>query len=152
MRTQLRFVARALSAGALAIGCSRGPALPDNAVPVFKVTGNLTYKNAPMDGAVVSFHPASQPAGGRALAPTGSADASGQYTLNTYLTADGAPSGEYVVTIYWPGPSSGKAPVADGEDKPLAPDRLKGAYADPKTSKLRATVRDQDNAIDFRLP
>ncbi|QJW93734.1 hypothetical protein FTUN_1245 [Frigoriglobus tundricola] len=144
--------ALALLVAGPALGCSRGPALPDTAVPVFKVTGALTYKGAPMGGALVTFHPATQPPGARAIAPSTTAGASGRYTVTTYVTGDGAPAGEYAVTIYWPGPQRGRRPTVDGGDEPLAPDQLKRAYADPKTAKLRATVREQDNVIDFTLP
>jgi hypothetical protein len=131
--------------GALSLshaGCS--DLRPKDARPVFAVNGTLTLQNKPMNGALITFHSASSQ-----LTAQGSADANGKYSLTTYLSDDGAPEGEYVVTIYWP---EENAKPTDDPDPPLPPDRLKEAYAHPKTTKLKATVRNQPNTIDFPLP
>ena len=75
------------------------------------------------------------------LVPFAVADPDGSFRLTTYLVADGAPAGEYVVTVTWP------ADPAGGDDAPGA-DRLKNAHADTTTSKLRASVRPGDNRLD----
>ena len=144
----------ALLAGLVA-GCGRSD-LPEHAVPVFKVGGALTHKGAPMGKAVITFHPTSPaPVSGKTKPPvvTATADDQGKYALSTYYTGDGAPEGQYTVTIYWPGERNTKVvtPGMEG-DQPLAPDRLKMAHADAKTSKLKATVEKKENAIDFDLP
>jgi hypothetical protein len=138
--------ATVLGVAGLLVGCS--DLRPKGALPVSPVTGTLSYKGTPMAGAVVVFYPTSSAAVG--LAPRGVADASGRYTLTTYLTDDGAPAGDYVVTIYWP-MENYRSPPGD-PDPPLAPDRLKGAFADRKRTKLRAAVEAKDNVIDFTLP
>jgi len=137
--------------GVFGAGCSRGP-LPDDALPTYPITGTLTYEGKPIDGAAISFIPVAPASKWRTPAPSGRADQDGRYTLNTYLTADGAPAGEYIVAIYWPEPRNGKSPALENPGTPLAPDRLKGTYAAPKTSKLRVTVEPKENILDFNLP
>ena len=137
--------------GVLSAGCSRSP-LPDDALPTYPITGALTYEGKPMDGVAIAFVPVAPASKWRTPSSSGRADQDGRYTLNTYLTADGAPAGEYIVTIYWPEPRNGKSPALESPNTPLAPDRLKGIYAVPKTSKLRVTVEPKENIIDFDLP
>lgn len=143
----------AVAAAAALGGCSdRG-----KEKPVFKVHGKLTFEDKAMAGAEIAFIPA-DPAQ-RGLQSRAKADASGEYTLYTYRQNDGAPAGEYVVTIYWPAPLSKKAAeklekaeTVEEKDSILAPDRLKNAYTDPLKTKLKATVAEKDNEIDFKLP
>ena len=76
------------------------------------------------------------------MSPTGQVESDGSYTLTTYLKGDGAPAGEYAVTIYWPG--NRKEMPSDEtheEEERLPPDRLKRVYATVNATELRATVR-----------
>ncbi|MDY3552733.1 hypothetical protein R5W24_001821 [Gemmata sp. JC717] len=137
----------------LPLGCSRGP-LPDDALPTYPITGTLTWKGRPMDGAAISFVPAHVPEGRRRWrvpAASGRADVNGRYTLNTYLTGDGAPAGEYLVVVCWPEERNGRSPALEDPSAALAPDRLKLRFADPKKPALRANVESRDNVIDFHL-
>jgi hypothetical protein len=121
--------------------------------PVFKVHGRLTFEGRPMAKAMISFY--SVNANDRAVPSHATADEDGQYELHTYRDSDGAPAGEYIVTIFWPGPRLKKDKTADpgdSEAETATPDRLKGEYALAGKSKLRATVREQNNEIDFKLP
>jgi hypothetical protein len=65
--------------------------------------------------------------------------------LTTKSIDDGAPEGEYIVTIIWLNDS---VPLDEccGFD-PLPYDRLHGLYADSATSTLRAKVQPQANEI-----
>lgn len=131
----------------LTVGCgSNGPPI-EGASPAYPVSGTVTFKNAPMAGAIVTFYPLA-PKGKFDAAPSATADQEGRYKLTTYNTADGAPSGDYRVTIYWPGKRRG-TPNEEGD---LPPDQLKEVYAGKTTSKLRATVEPRENTIDFQLP
>jgi hypothetical protein len=56
-------------------------------------------------------------------------------TVNTYTAGDGAPAGDYAVTVLWPQGES-----HTGGDSDSGPDRLGGRYANPKTTSLRAKV------------
>jgi hypothetical protein len=80
------------------------------------------------------------------LRPQAQTDESGAFQLRTYVSGDGAPPGQYKVTIIWPGPS----PDAGGDsDKGFSgPDRLGGRYADPDTSPFSVTVVEEENRLD----
>jgi hypothetical protein len=101
--------------------------------PLYPVHGKvLDAQERPATGALVIFNPLDQDRIGVSK-PVGRVAEDGEFRLTTYTEEDGAPSGEYAVTILWPGEK--KAPFA-----PAAPDQLKGTYADPKSPKLRFTV------------
>lgn len=72
----------------VAAGCGSGN---PSTVPV---KGTVTLNGNPVDGASVTFVPE---AGGRPA--TGTTDASGQFTLTTFETGDGAPEGKYKVGV-----------------------------------------------------
>jgi hypothetical protein len=56
---------------------------------------------------------------------------------------DGAPEGEYAVTIVWPAEQD---PKKQFDNTP--PDRLKNRYNDTKKSKWQIRVRPGDNGLD----
>lgn len=146
-------LARPLAAVAVLVpmlGCGGYP-LPEGAKKVFVVRGELKFQGAPMDGAVVTFYTDPPTAGTSSLSPTGTADESGKYALTTYLKDDGAPEGNYRVTIYWPMKTGGNAAKKE-IDEPLPPDRLQYAYSHPKTTTLKAKVESKENTINFPLP
>lgn len=111
--------------------------------------GRLTSRGKPAAGAVVTLLPAD----GRQLKayPRGEVGPDGAYTLSTFGKGDGAPAGEYKLTVRWPA-AIGKARTPDeieravGGDGPS--DRLGGRYADPAKSAWAVTVRPGDNALD----
>jgi hypothetical protein len=94
------------------------------------------------------FHPVSPP-GGNVEAAVGTADANGTYHLTTYTTGDGAPAGQYVVTVCWYEPK--KSPFG-----PPPKDILCGQYASREASQFKFTVEPKaDNEmplIKVRIP
>ena len=145
-------MARTSSLAALLVALAAGYERPDGRKPVFPVAGRVTFKGEPMAGAMIGFHPLDDP-DPRAARMQATAGKDGRYTLTTYTTGDGAPAGGYAVTIYWPGQRvKRKADTPAAEDDEIPPDRLKREFADPKTTRLRATVRAEPNTIDFNLP
>lgn len=136
-----------LAIAAFLLGGVTGCDPQDKRKPVYPVTGKILIDNRPTKDVVISFHPIEEVKNPKALRSLTTTDADGTYKLTTYVTHDGAPTGEYVVTVYWPGKVPPGSPIGE-----VGPDQLKGKYADPTTSKLRATVREQSNSFDFNLP
>jgi hypothetical protein len=125
----------------------------DGRLPVYPVSGELTINGAPAKGCVVTFVPA-EPALVGVVLPTGTVDELGKFELTTYETGDGAPAGDYGVTLLWEAtkwagkdPDRGVDPVVT-----VRPDRLMDKYASPEQSKLQAKVVAGDNVLEpFRL-
>ncbi len=81
--------------------------------------------------ATVVLHPVNQTAADQPK-PRGKVNADGSFTLTTHTEGDGAPAGEYRVTVeQW---LAGARP-----DDPTA-NRLPAKYSSPTTSGLTATV------------
>jgi len=130
------FVVAALLAAAA--GCSSSAPDIANQKPVHPVTGQVFVGNQPAAGAFVLFVPVNEPQPPPDPRPRAEVKADGSFALSTYGEEDGAPAGEYVVTIRWTAP----------EDQ----DRLQGIYSDPASSKLRATVGETKNELPaFKL-
>lgn len=105
-------------------------------VAVYPVTGKVLVKGQPALGAEVMFVP-SDPAMRVPGLPivTGSVGADGALTLKSYAPGDGAPAGDYQVSVIWPTQSDPNNPAPQNVQ-----DRLKGRYANPETSGLTAKV------------
>jgi len=118
-------------------GCGGG-----NHPPTGRVSGVVTYRGAPVDGAEVTFF-AKQ--GRPASAVT---DSQGKFVLSTFGSKDGAVPGEHVVVISKKGeaPANPKNPYAPAKN--LLPVR----YADRQKTPLTATIAiDKPNEFTFDL-
>jgi hypothetical protein len=73
-------------------GC--GPKLPPGAKPTKKITVTVTYKGAPVEGAVVTFVNQEGPP-----SANGRTDAQGKARMKTYIDGDGATLGSHKVMI-----------------------------------------------------
>jgi hypothetical protein len=106
----------------------------------------LDGKNKPAKGTVLVFHPANGDTTSAAK-PVGTVGDNGEFVLTTYQNGDGAPAGDYVVTIIRPTP---KRTPLDREGGDL----LRGRYADPAASKITFTVeKGADNEVPrIQLP
>lgn len=123
-----------------AAGCARGNAGPAR-LSVHPVDGKLVVADRPAAGARLAFHPV----GTAAARPVGVTGPDGAFRLTTYSPEDGAPEGEYVVTVLWPNETF--PPDECDIVNPANHDRLGGLYLDPAKSELRATVRPGPNKI-----
>jgi hypothetical protein len=109
-------------------------------------TGKVTYKGDPIKGAVVIFHPKDPTL--KSQRPSGITDETGTFSLTTGKK-DGAPAGDYVVTVTWPEEKAkpkGKVISTDDGMGDLV-DRLKGRYVDSTTSKLSAAIKSGHNTL-----
>lgn len=118
------------------VGCDEDQAR----VPTHPAQGKVSFLGKPTPGAMIVLHPitASEPAPPK---PTGYVDEQGNFVLNTYGGNDGAPEGEYDVTIQWP-----KLVQRDGEMQ-AGPNALPVRYGIPKDSKLTVKIAAGQNQI-----
>jgi len=107
--------------------------------PTFSVTGKVLYLDGkPAENAIVVFHPVGD-ATADVLKPRGKVGADGSFKLTSYDGDDGAPAGQYRVTVeLWL--NTGK-----GDEGPTS--RLNPKYAKPETSGLTATVTAGSNEL-----
>jgi hypothetical protein len=108
-----------------------------------RVVGQVLFDGKPLVQAIITFH-STDPKFPAKLKPSGETLADGTFLITTFKEGDGAPAGEYVVTITWP--------ERDEKDK-IKPgtDRLKGRYADVEKSPLRVTITTGMNQLKFEL-
>jgi hypothetical protein len=109
-------------------------------LPVYPVRGQVLVNNAPAKEAVVTFWP-EEPGKKETFNPNARTDENGNFTLSTYTAGDGAPAGTYLVTVEWPARHDLISGHWEG-------DKLKGAYKDPKKSKIRVTIEKRPNELD----
>ena len=125
----------ALGAALLCAGCGS----PSPQKPVFPARGKVLFGGKPITPALVVLHPVG---GADAERPVGRTRQDGSYRLSTYSDTDGAPSGEYAVTVTWT-PAVARR---DGETEPgrnLLPPR----YGKPETSGLRVRIAEGPNDL-----
>jgi hypothetical protein len=116
-----------LSLGALALLCSSC----SKHEKVYPVRGLVRYQGKPLPRALVALHPIDDP--NKPLRPLGYAGADGWYALTTFKSKDGAPAGEYAVTVEW-------RPPPRSEDDGPQPSQLPARYSKPETSGLRVRI------------
>jgi hypothetical protein len=115
-----------------------------NRRPVSPVHGKLHFEGAPTPNAVVTFYLINPDTKRFIRAGDAMAEADGTFTLSTYTANDGAPAGEYAVTVVW------WNPLVDAEGKP-GPNLLPERYARPETTPLKATVKGGTNEVVLQL-
>ncbi|MEM7558138.1 MAG: hypothetical protein AAF394_03370, partial [Planctomycetota bacterium] len=103
----------------------------------YPAMGSISINGQIPEGAVVELRSVGDAPDVRDSRPWGLVDASGNYTLTTYKQNDGAPVGEYAVTVRWPPTIS----------KPSLEDKLNGAYSDPNESKWKVSIAAEDNLL-----
>ncbi|MBX3420915.1 MAG: carboxypeptidase regulatory-like domain-containing protein [Pirellulaceae bacterium] len=96
----------------------------------------------PIRDATVVLHPVTE-LSDEAIRPRALTDADGKFRLTTYKQHDGAPAGEYRVTIQkWTTDKPDEGPK----------NRLNPKLAVPETSGLTATIQDGENKLqDFKI-
>jgi hypothetical protein len=123
----------------LVTGCSKEPDL----LPVHPVTGQVLLDGRPAAGAFVYFHP--KTGSGTFPTPTAKADARGNFSLTTYRAEDGAPLGEYAVTVEL------RQVVQKQGEVELGPNVLPPKYSSPKTTSLVANVIEGANSVPIKI-
>jgi len=119
-------------AGGILAGCRKADAWK---VKTYPASGTVIINGKPAEGVIVNFHPIGKPTDIRESIPWGKVQPDGTYHLRTYQEGDGAPPGEYHVTLKWkPSPSS----VAD---------KLNHVYQDPEKSVWKFTIAPGQNDL-----
>ena|SRR5437879_1704445 len=123
------------------LSCSKGPGYNS-------VQGKVLYKNEPIEGVVVTFHP--KRADIYTIMPVGQTGDDGKFSLTTGKNA-GAAAGEYDVTFSWPGglEDQGKAKPRKMIMKGInLEDRFKGAYSNPAKAPFKVEVKNGKNVLE----
>lgn len=118
------------------VGCAE--AKPDR-TPVFPAKGTITFKGQPVAGALVALHPKAPIAG--TPNPRANVGKDGAFQVSTYVTADGAPEGDYTVTVLW------YKPIQKGPDVVSGPNVIPAKYANPNTSDLVVSIKQGENDL-----
>ena len=130
-----RFLILAAGAAAVLAGCGgeSGPVC-------HPVRGQVRWNGQPLAEALVVFHP---PVGGPAISkPFAQTDSQGKFSLTTLQSGDGAPAGEYAITVELRELRQvGEEAVRDGRN--LLPAR----FASPQESGLHHVVVVGENVV-----
>lgn len=120
-------------------GCTKSEAT----VPVHPVSGQVLLNGKPAAHASVIFHPKAAADG--VPVPRAQADAQGNFSLSTYGQGDGAPLGEYAVTVEM-------RPLVkkDGEFE-TGPNIIPRQYATPQTTKITTRVAEGTNNVPIKV-
>ncbi len=126
------------------MGCQGGDQGPETLL----VSGVVTQDGAPVEGAMVLFHPEKKGVGIKVS--SGETDAQGKFELESHVSGStykpGAQAGEYRVSIE----KQDRSQVYKTMSAPK--DMLPVKYKDPATSGFTATVSaDGDNSFEFNL-
>ncbi len=154
----LRTVAvTATALAACCLGCGGGASAPAGREPVFPVSGKITYKGKPVDGADVTFF-----CKDKDKSAFGRTDKDGSFRLTTYSSNDGAIAGKHVVVVSKfdvPPPTKEydindinyQPPGLGQSTSPPSKKLLPAKYADAKTSDLIAVVSGDGGPNDMTL-
>jgi hypothetical protein len=116
-------------------GCSKS----ESHVPVNPVAGAIHFRGQPAEGAFVSLYPKNETGG--VPRPRASVAKDGTFIVSTFNGSDGAPEGDYIVTVQW------FKPVRQGSDLVGGPNVLPAKYASPKTSNVTIHVAAGENHL-----
>lgn len=117
-------------------GCGGSEPLKTTDMKLYPVTGRVVVGKQPVPGATVQFKPKFE-WNKEIQHPHATTGADGQYELETVMSDDGAPAGDYEVSITFGEAAGGSA---------------NSSYADPSKSGLKATVKASPTQVpDFVL-
>lgn len=122
------------------VGCGAKDVGP----PVVQVKGQISFEGRPIPGAIVTLHPVSSSPGDTAkssfvVTPFGIVDHDGSFQLTTRQPSDGAPEGEYHVTVSWP---------TKGSDSDYTYEQLPPKYQVAQSSGLKLRVASGQRELD----
>jgi hypothetical protein len=138
------------SAAVALAGCGGGDEWSADRPKPVPVSGIVLYKQQPVAGATVVFHPE-----GHAHAATGQTDAAGKFQLQTLKPNDGAVPGEYKVTVRKVEVQAGAEEEMTQVDDTSSPEQrslLPDHYGGTESTDLTASVTEGGaNNFEFEL-
>jgi hypothetical protein len=134
----------------LLVGAGCGGGGGEGQLPVHPVSGKVSVNGQAASGVLVLLHPAEGSAAAQGgVVPSATTGEDGTFQLSSYGQDDGAPLGEYSVTIQWY-----QSETKSTRGKPAIPagfarrsDRFHGKYNDPKKSPWQVTITEGTNVL-----
>lgn len=140
-----RFVQAAISAASVMLLAGTAAVLQakssDYSPSLQRAKGTVTLDGKPMDGAQVVLYRADANAKTFGLPSRAVVDEDGRFELGTVRAHDGAPVGNYVVTIVW------TKPIITNGRKEISPNLAPEKYASRDTTDLKVTITKGVNDI-----
>lgn len=121
----------------VATGCGDGG---PKRLKVHPVSGKITLDSAPLPNAMVVLHPKDK-SNPLAIAARAQTDAEGNFKVSTYDVNDGAPAGDYAVTVLFYKATETADGIVPG------PNLLSPAIATPETTDIQVTVAEGPNEL-----
>jgi 3',5'-cyclic AMP phosphodiesterase CpdA len=112
-------------------------------VATHPVEGKLTLDGKPYAGAMVTFHRYNKDTERYVSVCNGKSDEKGRFQMTTYFRFDGAPVGDFAVTVT-------KAEAIDEEGEPVK-NQLPAKYGTAANSPLKVTTKAGTNDLSFDL-
>lgn len=129
-----------IGVGLLALVSCGEDAPPSAESPLRPVSGRVIMGGQPAEGVMVRLHPLNHVHEAGVPHPFGETDSEGVFPLGLDDGRQGAPAGQYLVTLEWPAAAGGG-------------DRLGGVYAEPDGSGLTAVIDDSTTELPpFEVP
>lgn len=129
---------------AAAGGCSKGG--DPNRLPVFPASGHLSIQGQVPTGAFVVLHPkngAATDPKGDVVCPRAVVKQDGSFALGSYDATDGAPAGEYAMTVEW------RRIVKSPDGSPvLGPNVVSPKYGKPESSPVSIRIAERSNELE----
>lgn len=122
---------------ALGVGCSRSRQPWEVAYPA---SGSLTLAGKPIAGAQITLVPQDSKFP-ESIRPTAVTRADGRFDLSTFQDGDGAPRGEYKVSVIWHPLVQSEAGAVRGANA------LPARYATPDSSGLTVSISDSKTTL-----
>ena len=121
------------------LGCGKEPSFKTT-VPVFPVAGKILYQGKPLARVILLFHSMNVNQKIKSQATT---DDDGKFVATTFKTADGAPEGDYIITLVVPSNESDSTredAAIERRFRKEGPVRFPSKYQNPTTSPLKVKV------------
>lgn len=127
------------SAFAGLVGCGSGQ--DPNRLPTFPASGQISFQGKPVPGAFIVLHPKGANSSDEVVRPRAQVKDDGTFELTSYETGDGAPAGDYVLTVQW------HKFVKHGNDVAPGPNVLPRIYASPDKSPVTVKIAEGPNQL-----